>query len=108
MCGFPSSHRITSLHAIKLEKTSRRKAASWRLSVTRDSDTMSPEPSRSDEDESQDEGSLAESEPSDQCEDDRCRGPTPPVWHCVDCDSSYCRWVDLEVVYMAWRLTLQI
>ncbi|SMR43927.1 unnamed protein product [Zymoseptoria tritici ST99CH_3D1] len=29
-------------------------------------------------------------EPSDQCEDDRCRGPQPPIWHCVDCDSSYC------------------
>ncbi|CAK1357491.1 hypothetical protein CB0940_07777 [Cercospora beticola] len=29
-------------------------------------------------------------EPSEECEDDRCRGPTPPIWHCVDCDSSYC------------------
>ncbi|KAK5175711.1 uncharacterized protein LTR77_000850 [Saxophila tyrrhenica] len=52
---------------------------------------MSPDRTRSDEEEeSQDEGSVSESEPSDQCEDDRCRGPTPPIWHCVDCDSSYC------------------
>jgi hypothetical protein len=31
--------------------------------------------------------------PSEECEDDRCRGPQPPIWHCVDCDSSYCRYV---------------
>lgn len=30
--------------------------------------------------------------PSEECEDERCRGPQPPVWHCVDCDSSYCRY----------------
>ncbi|KXS99282.1 hypothetical protein AC578_6205 [Pseudocercospora eumusae] len=29
-------------------------------------------------------------EPSEECEDDRCNGPQPPIWHCVDCDSSYC------------------
>lgn len=34
-----------------------------------------------------------DNELSEECEDDRCRGPTPPVWHCVDCDSSYCRYV---------------
>lgn len=33
-------------------------------------------------------------EPSEECEDDRCNGPQPPVWHCVDCDSSYCRCVE--------------
>lgn len=32
-------------------------------------------------------------EPSCECEDDRCRGEDVPVWHCVDCDSSYCRCV---------------
>ncbi|KAK3045411.1 hypothetical protein LTR09_012985 [Extremus antarcticus] len=26
----------------------------------------------------------------DGCEDSRCRDPTAPVWHCVDCDSLYC------------------
>lgn len=24
------------------------------------------------------------------CEDDRCRAPKWPVWHCVDCSSDYC------------------
>ncbi|KAK3707125.1 hypothetical protein LTR37_012294 [Vermiconidia calcicola] len=33
---------------------------------------------------------VSEGEPSEHCEDDRCRGPQPPIWHCVDCDSSYC------------------
>jgi hypothetical protein len=36
-------------------------------------------------------------EPSEECEDDRCDGPTPPIWHCVDCDSSYCRYARLAV-----------
>ncbi|KAI5359445.1 putative Zinc finger, RING-type, patatin-like phospholipase domain-containing protein [Septoria linicola] len=36
------------------------------------------------------ESSCSDDEPSEECEDDRCRGPTPPIWHCVDCDSSYC------------------
>ncbi|KAH9825933.1 Patatin-like phospholipase [Teratosphaeria destructans] len=29
--------------------------------------------------------------PAEECEDDRCAGPQLPIWHCVDCDSSYCR-----------------
>ena len=24
------------------------------------------------------------------CEDDRCKAPNAPIWHCVDCDSNYC------------------
>ena len=24
------------------------------------------------------------------CEDDRCKTPNSPIWHCVDCDSNYC------------------
>ncbi|KAF2721275.1 hypothetical protein K431DRAFT_224804 [Polychaeton citri CBS 116435] len=31
-----------------------------------------------------------EDEPSTICESDRCPGSQSPVWHCVDCDSSYC------------------
>lgn len=44
-----------------------------------------------DEDESSEEEEA--DEPSGECEDDRCNGPEPPIWHCVDCDSSYCRYV---------------
>jgi len=47
-----------------------------------------------DEDES---SSEDEDEPSEACEDDRCNGPEPPIWHCVDCDSSYCRYVALKI-----------
>lgn len=31
-----------------------------------------------------------QSKPEPQCEDDRCRGPQLPIWHCVDCSSDYC------------------
>lgn len=46
-----------------------------------------------DEDEytSEEEEEEDEAEPSEACEDDRCRGTESTVWHCVDCDSSYCR-----------------
>lgn len=37
-------------------------------------------------------------EPSEECEDDRCDVPQLPIWHCVDCDSSYCRWVELRPI----------
>nr|POE62816.1 calcium-independent phospholipase a2-gamma [Quercus suber] len=37
-----------------------------------------------------DSASSCSEPPAEQCEDDRCNGPQPPVWHCVDCDSSYC------------------
>jgi len=50
---------------------------------------MAPAPNN-DEDDSQEEGSEND-EPSCECEDDRCREAVPPIWHCVDCDSSYCR-----------------
>lgn len=43
------------------------------------------------EEEDDDEESSAADEPSGECEDDRCTDPEPPIWHCVDCDSSYCR-----------------
>lgn len=68
---------------------------------------MPAEPSYRDEVEEDysDEEPLSESEPSDECEDDRCRGPTPPVWHCVDCDSSYCRYVRANSEHAAHRLT---
>lgn len=49
------------------------------------------------EEDYQEESELSESDPSDECEDDRCRGPTLPIWHCVDCDSSYCRYVPLTL-----------
>ncbi|KAK4504134.1 hypothetical protein PRZ48_005049 [Zasmidium cellare] len=49
-------------------------------------DTRYREPEESDEDS----GSTCEDEPSEECEDDRCSGPELPIWHCVDCDSSYC------------------
>ncbi|KAF2773221.1 hypothetical protein EJ03DRAFT_323724 [Teratosphaeria nubilosa] len=43
---------------------------------------------------SRDEIDSSESEsgdaPAEGCEDDRCSGPQLPIWHCVDCDSSYC------------------
>ncbi|QIW98040.1 hypothetical protein AMS68_003558 [Peltaster fructicola] len=45
---------------------------------------------RSDSDTETDSSAIESDEPSEECEDDRCRGPQPPVWHCVDCDSSYC------------------
>lgn len=45
-----------------------------------------PEPPESDTD------TECEDEPSENCEDDRCTGPQPPIFHCVDCDSSYCRY----------------
>ena len=48
--------------------------------------------------EEEDDDSLTETEPSEDCEDDRCRGPQPPVWHCVDCDSSYCRYVLIATI----------
>ncbi|OQO10125.1 hypothetical protein B0A48_04482 [Cryoendolithus antarcticus] len=35
-------------------------------------------------------GSGLEHLPSEVCEDDRCAGAQKPIWHCVDCDSSYC------------------
>jgi len=34
--------------------------------------------------------SLSSEGPCEECEDDRCGGPGLPIWHCVDCDSSYC------------------
>lgn len=45
----------------------------------------------SDDDDEYDSSVISADEPADECEDDRCRGPEPPIWHCVDCDSSYCR-----------------
>jgi len=35
--------------------------------------------------------SISSEGPAEECEDDRCGGPQGPIWHCVDCDSSYCR-----------------
>jgi hypothetical protein len=57
---------------------------------------MHSDPSQRDDEEDVEEESVSESEPSGECEDDRCRGPTPPVWHCVDCDSSYCRYISFQ------------
>lgn len=31
------------------------------------------------------------------CEDVRCLSPSSPVWHCVDCDSSYCGFVRVQL-----------
>lgn len=46
-----------------------------------------------DHDESDDDSSDSSEEgPAGECEDDRCGGPALPIWHCVDCDSSYCRY----------------
>ncbi len=74
--------------ALKQENPPRRKAALWRMSGP--PGNMEPEPAyHEEESETESEG---DSEPSINCEDDRCRGPTPPIWHCVDCDSSYCRY----------------
>ncbi|KAK4626402.1 85/ calcium-independent phospholipase A2 [Fulvia fulva] len=42
------------------------------------------------EEDDDDSESPCEDDPSEECEDDRCNGPALPVWHCVDCDSSYC------------------
>lgn len=52
------------------------------------------------------ESSCSDDEPSEECEDDRCRGPTPPIWHCVDCDSSYCRYANSVQWAQATLLTL--
>lgn len=79
----------------------RRKAALWRLSGAQTgaqppvSTNMKAHEQdyRVEEEEDDDDSSLTDSEPSEECEDDRCRGPELPVWHCVDCDSSYCRLV---------------
>ncbi|KAK4897196.1 hypothetical protein LTR27_005089 [Elasticomyces elasticus] len=38
----------------------------------------------------EDTASISSEGPAEVCEDDRCGGPQLPVWHCVDCDSSYC------------------
>ncbi|CAK3752481.1 hypothetical protein DOTSEDRAFT_168601 [Lecanosticta acicola] len=38
----------------------------------------------------EDTDSESEDDPSEECEDDRCTGPHLPIWHCVDCDTSYC------------------
>lgn len=74
----------------KLEATDgRRRTALWRRSLGKAPDDM-PQSPRDREDESSEAGS-GEDEPSCECEDDRCRGDGGPVWHCVDCDSSYCR-----------------
>lgn len=54
-------------------------------------DTKYREPEESDDDSV---SSPCDDEPSEECEDDRCGGPELPIWHCVDCDSSYCRWVN--------------
>ncbi|RMY73507.1 hypothetical protein D0863_03837 [Hortaea werneckii] len=44
-----------------------------------------------DHDESDEDSSDSSDEgPAGECEDDRCGGPALPIWHCVDCDSSYC------------------
>lgn len=50
---------------------------------------------RDDRDTDSDSGSSSggNDEPSIECEDDRCSGGMSPVWHCVDCDSSYCEYV---------------
>ncbi|KAK5153225.1 hypothetical protein LTS14_007870 [Recurvomyces mirabilis] len=37
-----------------------------------------------------DSASISSEGPAEGCEDDRCGGAQPPIWHCVDCDSSYC------------------
>lgn len=78
--------------ADKLEATNgRRKTALFRRSLGRapDPDAM-PKDLTDREEDSSEEGS-GEDEPSCECEDDRCRDEGAPVWHCVDCDSSYCR-----------------
>lgn len=59
-----------------------------RLSTYTTADDVSSVSSSSDNDDEHD-------EPSEECEDDRCRGPQLPIWHCVDCDSSYCRYATL-------------
>ncbi|TKA70619.1 hypothetical protein B0A55_07579 [Friedmanniomyces simplex] len=51
----------------------------------RDLDTMATHP-----DDKVDSASISSEGPAEVCEDDRCGGSQHPVWHCVDCDSSYC------------------
>lgn len=84
-------------------KDDRRKSARWRLPHALVGQTPPPplpsprlppgdissESEEVSELESESEGDVQDA--SIDCEDDRCRGPVPPIWHCVDCDSSYCR-----------------
>ncbi|KAK0868567.1 hypothetical protein LTR87_014099 [Friedmanniomyces endolithicus] len=44
-----------------------------------------------DPDDKEDSASISSEGPAEVCEDDCCGSQQQPVFHCVDCDSSYCR-----------------
>jgi len=74
-----------------LKQQERRRTAIGRRTLDGEDMTVKPDPT------DEDSASTSSEGPAGECEDDRCGGSRPPIWHCVDCDSSYCRYVHLAI-----------